>query len=265
MHLDAYHQFTQDLRVRLESDPRVLALVALGSMAEVRRVPDEWSDHDFFVITVPGVQEQFRQDVSWLPEAGRIALRVRETAHGLKVLYDDGHVLEFAIFDEQELFLARVNDYRVLFERSGGVAQALARIQQQSAARTVDLPRELELFFFHLLLGAARCARGEILSGHRFIKTYALDELLTLLVQGLPGVEGDTGLLDNLDPFRRVERVFPELGARLNRLLLLEPIAAATEMLALAEAHLRGRLPAYPEQAARIIRERLASFASARG
>ncbi|WP_257459277.1 hypothetical protein, partial [Archangium lipolyticum] len=160
MHLDAYHQFTQNLRVRLEADPRVLALVALGSMAEVRRAPDEWSDHDFFVITIPGVQEQFRQDVSWLPEASRIALRVRETAHGLKVLYDDGHVLEFAIFDEQELFLAKVNDYRVLFERSGGVSQSLARIQQQSAARTVDLSRELEMFFFHLLLGAARCARG---------------------------------------------------------------------------------------------------------
>jgi hypothetical protein len=258
MHLDAYHQFTQNLRARLEPDPRVLALVALGSMAEVRRTPDEWSDHDFFVITLPGVQEQFRQDVSWLPEAGRIALRVRETAHGLKVLYDDGHVLEFAIFDEQELFLARINDYRVLFERSGGVVQALARIQQQSAVRTVDLSRELELFFFQLLLGAARCARGETLSGHRFIKSHALETLLTLLVHG---VQGDTGRLDNLDPFRRVEQVLPELGARLNRLLLLEPIAAGTELLAVAEAHLRGRMPAYPEQAARITRERLVSLA----
>ncbi|WP_257460456.1 hypothetical protein, partial [Archangium lipolyticum] len=142
-----------------------------------------------------------------------------------------------------------------------GVSQSLARIQQQSAARTVDLSRELEMFFFHLLLGAARCARGDVLSGHRFIKTYALDELLTLLVQGLQGVEGDTGLLDNLDPFRRVERVFPELGARLNRLLLLEPISAAAEMLELAEAHLRGRMTAYPEQAARIVRERLALLA----
>jgi hypothetical protein len=261
MHLDAYYQFTQDLRGRLESDPRVLALVALGSMADVRRAPDAWSDHDFFVITLPGVQEQLRQDVSWLPEAGRIALRVRETAHGLKVLYDDGHVLEFAIFDEQELFLARVNDYRVLFERSGGVAQALARIQQQSAARTVDLSRELGLFFFHLLLGAARCARGETLSGHRFIKSHALETLLTLLVHSAQGVEGDMERLDNLDPFRRLEQVFPELGARLNRLLLLEPTAAGAEMLALAESHLRGRMPAYPEQAARITRERLVSLA----
>jgi hypothetical protein len=122
----------------------------------------------------------------------------------------------------------------------------------------VDLSRELELFFFHLLLGAARCARGEALSGHRIIKSHALERLLVLLVQG---AEGDTGLLDNLDPFRRIERVFPELGARLNRLLLLEPIAAGIEMLALAEAHLRGRMPAYPEQAARITRERLAALA----
>ncbi|MCI0672761.1 MAG: hypothetical protein L0Y64_20130 [Myxococcaceae bacterium] len=258
MLLEPYREFTRRLQARLEGDPRVLSLVALGSMAEAGRVPDAWSDHDFFVITVPGAQEGFRQDLAWLPDVEHVALRVRETAHGLKVLYDSGHVLEFAVFDEQEVFLAKVNDYRVLFDRSC-VAESLARIQRESALQQVDLPRELELFLFHLLLGAARCARGEVLSGHRFIKTYALDELMTLLTRALPDA---SGVLDNLDPYRRFERASPELGARLRDVLLQEPVAAAREMLALAEGHLRSAMPAYPERAAEVVREYLKGLGS---
>ena len=67
MDLERYRSFTHQLRARLESDGRVLGLVALGSMAELGRTPDVWSDHDFFVITVAGVQESFRQDLGWLP------------------------------------------------------------------------------------------------------------------------------------------------------------------------------------------------------
>jgi len=39
--------------------------------------PDEWSDHDFFVITPAGEQERMRTDLSWLPDAGQIALSYR--------------------------------------------------------------------------------------------------------------------------------------------------------------------------------------------
>ena len=48
---DAYAAFTEALRARLEADPRVVGLVALGSMARRDYEPDRWSDHDFFVIT----------------------------------------------------------------------------------------------------------------------------------------------------------------------------------------------------------------------
>ena len=133
MDLERYRSFTRQLRARLESDTRVLGLVAVGSMAEAGRTPDAWSDHDFFVITVPGVQESFRQDLAWLPDAERIVLKVRETAHGLKVLYEDGHLLEFAIFDEAELHLARVNDYRVLLDRAHPEA-GLLQLRAKSAA-----------------------------------------------------------------------------------------------------------------------------------
>ena len=38
--------------------------------------------------------------------ATRVLLSFRETAHGLKVLYDDGHLLELAVFAPEELALA---------------------------------------------------------------------------------------------------------------------------------------------------------------
>lgn len=64
MQLDDYRSFTAALTLSLANDPRVLGLIALGSMAEQDYLPDQWSDHDFFVVTVPGQQEAFRKEVS---------------------------------------------------------------------------------------------------------------------------------------------------------------------------------------------------------
>src|SRR5207237_5609069 len=114
----AYDRFSERLHQRLAADERVLGLVALGSMSG-EPAPDEWSDHDFFVITRAGEQERMRTDLSWLADAGQIVLSYRETAHGVKVLYRNAHLLEFAVFDLEELSLARVNRYRTLLDRSG--------------------------------------------------------------------------------------------------------------------------------------------------
>jgi hypothetical protein len=261
--LELYRSFTQRLQARLEADGRVLGLVALGSMAEVGRTPDAWSDHDFFVITVPGVQESFRQDLGWLPDSERIVLRLRETAHGLKVLHDDGHLLEFAIFDEAELHLARVNDYRVLFDRAH-VEADLQHIRARSAAEasSVDVDRTFALFLSALLVGAGRTARGEVLSGSSFIKGHALNHLLRLLTHCLPQ-EGETRL-DNLDPYRRFERVFPEQARTLHQALLLEPGLCARQLLSFAEEQLAHRMERYPARAVQALRSRLEQWVPGR-
>lgn len=49
MNLTQYNQFTEELRLKLAGDDRVLALVAVGSMAQQDYQPDEWSDHDFLL------------------------------------------------------------------------------------------------------------------------------------------------------------------------------------------------------------------------
>jgi Streptomycin adenylyltransferase len=242
----SYERFTERLRERLKADDAILGLVALGSMAALDTKPDRWSDHDFFVVVKAGEQERFRRDLSWLPDSGDVVLSYRETAHGLKVLYRDGHLLEFAVFDPEELHLAKVNRYRVLLDR-GGIAEAMAAIRKASEEWAAtsgmgDFERFCQ-FLANLLVGASRHARGEGLSGRQFAG-YALQHLAVLLGKYVPR-ETDHPL-DNLDPLRRFERSWPAIGAELNRLLESPYSEMAKGMLGIARRELEGRLPGYP-------------------
>jgi len=183
-----YHAFTERLAATLTADPKILGLVALGSMAERGRVPDRFSDHDFFVITLDA--EAMRSTTAWLPDSDRIALWFRETPHGCKAVYDDGHLIEYAVFTPDELQLARVNDYRVLLDREH-IEERMAAL----AAR-VEAPPDrawLEgMFLAHVLVASRRARRGELASA-RWMLAHAMRFLVQLLGGGP----------DNLDPLRR--------------------------------------------------------------
>ena len=82
MQPDEYRAFTRELTERLQRDERAIGLVAVGSMADRDYAPDEWSDHDFFVITPPGGQEELRNDLSWLPRVDRSRSRYARPTTG---------------------------------------------------------------------------------------------------------------------------------------------------------------------------------------
>lgn len=250
MNLARYNRFTDELTRKLDADPRVLGLVALGSMAQQDTQPDEWSDHDFFVITIQGVQEDMRRDLSWLPRADEIVFHFRETEHGMKALYHGGHLLEFAIFNEDELQMARLNRHRVLLDKAE-LAPQLAELElatQDFVAHGRSNPeKRFAEFLMNIFVGVGRHARGEALSGRQFIKTYALTHLLHLLAEFLPAEE--VHLLDNLDPFRRFEYVYPATGKELNQILDQDTLTAAENLLLVAALHLRPYLPNFPETA----------------
>lgn len=256
-----YQRFTEELRQRLEVDARVVGLVALGSMAGRDYEPDEWSDHDFFVITHPGEQEAFRRGPGWLPEAGPWVLWLRETAHGVKAISESGHLLEFAVFDLAEVALARVNRYRVLLDR-GGVEEAVAAVAGRTAREGVpDAAWHLGQFLSQLLVGVGRHARGEQLSGRSRVKESALRHLVALLAAHIPAEH--KSLLDGLDPLRRFERVYPELGRELNAALEQETPEAALRLLVVAECELKERLGAgFPAKAFAAVRTRLEALRS---
>jgi hypothetical protein len=251
-----YQRFTEELRRGLETDERVVGLVALGSMAGRDYAPDAFSDHDFFVITHPGAQEPFRRETGWVPGAGGLVLWMRETAHGVKALFDSGHLLEFAIFSLEEVRLARVNRYRVLLDK-GGVEEALAAVAQHTAQQGApDDGWLLGQFLTQLLIGAGRHARGEQLSGHSRVKEDALRHLVRLLARHVRSEHAV--LLDDLDPVRRFERVFPRLGWELNEALGRQTPQAALLLLELAERELKERLgPGFPAAAFTAVRARL--------
>lgn len=258
MEREAYERFTAELTTRLAADGRVVGLVALGSMAALDYQPDRWSDHDFFVITQPGEQEYFRTDLVWLPRSAEIVFWFRETEHGVKVVYADGHLLEFAVFDTQELALAGANRYRVLLDRGGIEAQmqSIARRTTERSRPTSDDDRHrLGMFLTNVLVGVGRHQRGERLSGIEFIKGYALAHLLTLLQRHVPSA--DKTVLDNLNPYRRFERVFPGLGVELETILAQDSLAAARGLLTLAERELKPYLPEWPSQAVAAIRRQV--------
>lgn len=254
MELAAFRQWTERLRDHLVRDERVIGLVMLGSSAETRRVPDAWSDHDFFVITRPGAQEAMRQQLDWLPDADQIVLRPRETDHGLKVLFADGHVIEFAVFDMQEMKYARVNDWRVLLEPPDGSISAVLRAAEarDAAPPPFDAEREIALMLALIVIGGGRVARGEVISGGRFIKDFALSAYLRLLANMVTPAPGSAP--DNLDPFRRVERCYPQIAPRVHALLLLPPLDAASALLDLAQT----TLAAMPDQAVAVTRGEIA-------
>lgn len=214
--------------------PDVLGVVAVGSMAGVSRQPDHWSDHDFFVIVADGAEERMRADPGWLPEASAIALHFRETAHGCKALYDDGHLVEYAIFTTGELSVARVNEYRVLFdrERIEERMQDLARSTSGSLASGRPPTQQLiGNFASNLVVAGTRARRGERLSARVYLG-YAVQHLARLIAQEIESEE--RGRLDSLDPMRRFELVYPNEASALIPALRLPEEQAALALIDIA-------------------------------
>jgi len=235
--------FTAAIRATLEPDADVLGLVGLGSTSGLPPGPDAWSDHDLFVVTRPGVQQRFRDELEWLPaSAGPVALAFRETAHGVKALLGSGHLVEFAVFDPDELGLARVNRYAVLLDRAG-LAARLARVREATVASSAggrpDLAWQTGQFLTNLVAGAGRAARGERLSGHQLVRVSALGHLVTLLRDGLPPAAA--GPLDDLDPMRRLEQALPGAARELDEALRRPVVESARGLLAILLGH-RGEL-----------------------
>ena len=229
----SYDAFAADLTASLAERPEVLGLVAVGSFASG---PDAWSDHDFLVIAEPAAADRLRKDTSWLPRHEGLVLHFRETDHGMKGVYDDGHLVEYAVFAPDEIALARLNRTRVLLDR----ADIASRVADVVAATPGLVAAEAESDeYLHgqlltaLLVGVQRHRRGEHLSGVDFVHRFALRHFLVLLARHLPAERPE--VLDDLNPFRRVEQGYPTVGAELARLLAtgdLEQVARGLADLA---------------------------------
>lgn len=227
-----FDNWTMQLTENVRKYDSVKGLVAVGSMAAVDYQPDEWSDHDFYLVVEAGHQEYFRNNMQWLPRFEEISFFFRETEHGVKAVYKNGHLLEFAVFDPDELFLARVNRYRILLDKCD-IEERMKKVRERTEGNCGDaIPDNRFLageFLTNLLVGTGRFRRGEKISANFFIKQSAMENLLKLIKKNIPAENGD--ILDNIDHRRRFEFVWPEQGERINNLLLLPPDEAAKGLL----------------------------------
>jgi len=240
-----YQRFTDDLVAWAIREQTVIGLVAVGSTAAVTHAPDEWSDHDVFVFTDAGASTKLLENPAWLPDAGRIVMWHTETVDGRAAVYNDGHLIELAVFEAADVPSLSVNDYRVLVDKSDLTAR-LAALKRDTTLRAAEVDksgsRRFRQLVVQLIVGLGRDARGESLSAHERIRGQALTHLLSLVRDFVPA-ENDTPL-DNLDPYRRIELAHPEICRRLNAALTAPLPVLADTMLLLLEEQLIDRVPA---------------------
>jgi hypothetical protein len=147
-------------------------------------------------------------------------------------------MIEFAVFDIDEIGLAGLNRYRVLLDR-GGVAPACAE------RRAHPTPEQSDDHVFGMIVSSALVAtgrgrRGEALSA-AFLVTWALTYLTRLVTRVVPAENG--ALLDNLDSLRRFERAYPQLADELAGAVRLSPPDGALRLLEVLEREVRPLRP----------------------
>ncbi len=250
MQSEQYQKLTRQLQHKLEAYGDVIALLAMGSMAGNTRKPDEWSDHDFFVITETGKQQAYRDSKMWLPQPERIVLHFQDTLHGCKALYDDAHLMEYAIFDTTELLEARIDDYQILFDKAN-ISTKLTDLTVST--QTNDSAVMLSGILANMVVGIGRYGRGEQLSANTFIKQYAFNALVLLAWDVLPTT--NPSARDLFDASRRFEQGYPELSQQLSTILLMPIPQASLALLDVIESKFAPELPNFPEQAITVIRE----------
>jgi hypothetical protein len=180
----------------------------------------------------PGAEDRYRYDLTWLPDADRIIASAVEHHGGVKVLYDDGHRLEFGIADVRTFSGWAGSPARVLVG-DDAVREATDTVTRARPAGAPDPQRERTLFLTQLASGIGRAHRGEVLSAGGLIRGEAVEHLLRAATAAV-----DDPRLDALDPRRRVEYVLPGLARELELACRLEPLDAAAALLDIAEHHL---------------------------
>jgi len=227
--LQDFLEYSDALAHSASEHPDVLGLVLVGSAADTSRV-DEWSDHDFFLIVKVRSGHAFRADLSWLPNHEDVVIASRETAHGLKVVYRNGHVLEFAVFEDPELELASVNYWAVPVDKTN-ITSRVQALESKTTGSPFEEEKEWGLFLALILIAVGRARRGEVLIAGQAIRSYYLKHVIGFVRDRRKPVPGTEGLEDNLDRFRRFEKQYPIEAARIESILQLPVEDSAREQL----------------------------------
>lgn len=205
-------QRLNDIARSLQSSGSARALLGLGSVGTELNRLDEYSDLDFFVIAKNGMKQQLIQDLSWLSSIAPLAYHFQNTKDGHKVLFDDGIYCEFAVFEEEEMASAVFSAGRIIWKEHDFDESVCVPKKQSMPFVPENLEWAVGEALTCIYVGLCRYARGEKLSGTRFIQSYAVDMIVSCssyFEQELPASK------DQFQHERRYEQRFPQLANRL--------------------------------------------------
>jgi len=158
----------------------VLAFIGLGSMHDLSRL-DRYSDIDFFIMVKSQHDKKgYMENTSWL-EVHPIIFSYIETRDGLKVIYEDGILLEFAVFTMEELKHIPFQEGTIYYKKPFINEDDLK--PQIKSIHPFDLNKTISNCLSNLYVGLLREYRGEHVAAFLMIQVYATSHLLKILDQ----------------------------------------------------------------------------------
>ena len=155
----------------------VLGFIGFGSMHYQHRL-DKYSDIDFFIVVEKAFKNVLLKDISWL-EVAKVAWWYQETPDGLKVMYEDGIFLEFAVFTQDELKGIPFEEGTVYYLKDG-ISESIFT-PKNAPKKVIDQQYTLNTWLSNLYIGLLRELRGEKAASFLMIQVYASHHFLTLL------------------------------------------------------------------------------------
>ncbi|MFA6456766.1 MAG: hypothetical protein WCW40_08090 [Bacteroidota bacterium] len=202
-------QRLDSIAASVRSSGKCRALLALGSVGSELGRLDEYSDLDFFIIAKNGLKQLFINDLFWLRSVSPVAWHFKNTKDGHKVLFEDGIYCEFAVFEEDEMRSAAFSKGRIVWKEDD-FDETLCIPQRPSSP---FVPDDLEWAIGEavtcIYVGLCRYARGEKLSGTRFVQNYAVD---MIIASSSRFAKEEPDFKDQYQHERRYEKRFPSLG-----------------------------------------------------
>jgi lincosamide nucleotidyltransferase B/F len=214
---DLLLQRLNDIGKTLERKDGALLLLGLGSVGiEVDRL-DEYSDLDFFVIVKKGFKKRFLDQLDWLEETHPLAYSFKNTSDGYKILFEDSIYGEYAVFEDWEFERISYTPIRIIWKEASYTITGIGCTKETIPSPKKDsLHHPLNEALTNLYVGICRYARGEKLSAMRFVQSYAIDSIISVLHL----VEQEVDFFP--DPFgneRRLEKRFPSFAERLGDMM----------------------------------------------
>ncbi|WNS45559.1 hypothetical protein [Paenibacillus sp. MMS20-IR301] len=201
----------------LEGTGNVLALIGLGSVGTETERIDDYSDLDFYVIVTPGTKQSFIDQLDWLEDTCLLAYSFKNYDFGYKVMFEDGIYGEFAVFEESELDSVLYTGGRIVWKHPAYMNNRIATGQAAiPSIKSSSIDYVVGEALTNLYVGLGRYARGEKLSALRFIESYPIDGLLSVLHLLEPEMPYFPDAFGNE---RRVEQRFPQFAIVLGSML----------------------------------------------